>query len=722
MCIIIQNAVLMEVFNPKNNLNFFKKLTNQYKSETKSEVFPVLIISLFVLLLFGVDVFFALRNNIAIEPYVIPITIIVNILLLVGIFKSKTSNKFVPIVCFLFLGVISGLILMNGLSTGICFYYIPVLIVYIIFGSDLRHKIKFRLFFLNVLIFLGVLIFSFLKNTNGSKTFVLNSLFIYRLNAAIIFSAILLRYLMPTYINKENLIARKNYAEALFQSNLDAIIIFDNKTKEIIDYNKKASLLFELPYELRLNGLYISQLMMRYLSADNEHMEILMNDIPQNWQGEANFRTHNKREFIGYISTTSYTKDAKDFQILTIRDITKMKEPEKELSGYKASLENSTQVKTRFLSSMSHELRTPLNGIIGTSNLILEDATISENAREQLKLQLYSSEHMLSIINDILDFSKIDSGKMEFNRQTFNLLDILQKIVKAFENQFKNNNLDFTFEYDEKLKGINVVSDQVKLSQVLNNLLSNALKFTLQGKVILKALVNDETTENVQVTFKVIDTGIGIKVEKQAEIFEGFSQVHSDDLKRKFGGTGLGLTISKKLVDLFGGSLKVESEFGKGSCFLFDINFKKQTEIQKTIVKSDIPYAQIDIRGVRILIVEDNEINVTILRGFLLKWGIRVKEANNGIHALELLKYHTFDLILMDLEMPEMNGYTAANIIRETNKEIPIIAFTATLLEDMNKLISEGGFNDYILKPFRPADLKSKIELYSPHRKIDYSS
>jgi signal transduction histidine kinase/CheY-like chemotaxis protein len=712
----------MEVFTPENKTNFFKKIANQYKSETNSEVFPVIIVSLFVVVLFGVDVFFAIKNKIPIEPIVIPITIVVNILLLFGIFTGKTSNKFIPIVCFLFLASIGSLILINGLSTGIYFYYIPVLIVYIIFGSDLRHKIKFRLFFFNVLLFLGVIVFSFLYDKTSAINFILNSLFIYRINAAIIFSAILLRYLMPTYINKENFIARKNYAEALFQTNLDAFIIFDNTNKEIIDYNKKASLLLELPMELRLNGLYISQLMMRYLTSDNVHMDVLMNNIPQNWQGEANFKTHNKREFVGYISTSTYIKDAKEFQILSIRDITKMKEPEKELSGYKASLENSTQVKTRFLSSMSHELRTPLNGIIGTSNLILEDETISENAREQLKLQLYSSEHMLSIINDILDFSKIDSGKMEFNRQTFNLLDVLQKIVKAFENQFKNNNLDFEFVSDEDLVGIHVVSDQVKLSQVLNNLLSNALKFTLQGKVILQVLVSAETNESVSVLFKIIDTGIGIKEEKQTIIFDGFSQVHADDLKRKFGGTGLGLTISKKLVELFGGKLTVESEFGKGSCFSFGITFKKQTEIQKPVVSSDMPFAQIDIRGVRVLIVEDNEINVTILRGFLLKWGIRVKEASNGIHALELLKYHTFDLILMDLEMPEMNGYTAANIIRETDKTIPIIAFTATLLEDMNTLISEGGFNDYMLKPFRPAELKKKIELYSPHRKIDYSS
>jgi signal transduction histidine kinase/CheY-like chemotaxis protein len=710
----------MVVAYPENVDGIFKRMARQFRSELKSEAFPVLISVLLFLSIFSADILLAIHQNISYEPFGFIIITCLNVTLAILMYLNKKNYKFVPFNCFIILLGLAFLIINNGVATGCFFYYVPVIIVYVIYGSDLRRKITFRLFYATIILFLTIITCSFLFTKVNVTNFNFNTLFIFRVNSSVIVSSLFLRYLMPTYINRENLIARKNYSEALFQSNINAYIVFNNETKEIIDYNKRAALLFELPIELRLNGLYISQLMMRYLTAENEHLDMLMNDIPQNWQGEANFRTHNKKEFVGFINTSSYIKDGETFQILSIKDITEMKEPEKQLSGYKASLENSTQVKTRFLSSMSHELRTPLNGIIGTSNLILEDETISENAKEQLKLQLYSSEHMLSIINDILDFSKIDSGKMEFNRQTFNLLDVLQKIVKAFETQFKNNNLAFEFVNDEDLVGIYVVSDQVKLSQILNNLLSNALKFTLQGKVVLQALVSAETNESVSVIFKVIDTGIGIKQEKQTVIFDGFSQVHADDLKRKFGGTGLGLTISKKLVELFGGNLRVESEFGKGSCFSFDIIFKKQTEIQKPNLPLDIPLVQIDIRGVRVLIVEDNEINVTILRGFLLKWGIRVKEASNGIHALELLKYHTFDLILMDLEMPEMNGYTAANIIRETDKMIPIIAFTATLLEDMNKLISEGGFNDFMLKPFRPAELKKKIELYSPHRKIDY--
>jgi signal transduction histidine kinase/CheY-like chemotaxis protein len=711
----------MDTSGQENIPGVIQRVAQQFRKEARSEGFPVLISVFLFLSIFSTDIVLSLQQHLPYEAIAFGVITVVNIIVAVLLDTRRKSHQFVPFNCFFILLVIAFLVLKNGFASGSYLYYMPVIIVFVIYGSDLRRKINFRLFYFTISIFLIIISLGFIYSVKGRDSFVFNSLFIFRLNASVIISAMCLRYLMPIYINKKSVLTRKNYAEVLFQSGTVAYIIVDNDTKEITDYNKRASLLFELPLELRLNGLYISQFMMRYLAADSENLETLMNGIPSDWQGEALFRTHARREFAVALETHTFISGSKELQVLCIQDISGMKEPEKELDRYKARLENSVKVKTRFLSSMSHELRTPLNGIIGTSNLMMEDETISAKAREQLKLQLYSSEHMLSIINDILDFSKIDSGKMEFSWQTFNLPGILQKIESTFENQFKNNGLDFELLLDDKLHGINVVSDPVKFSQVLNNLISNALKFTLQGKVVLQAMVDDETAENISVVFKVKDTGIGIKEDKLDIIFEGFSQVHADDLKRKFGGTGLGLTISKKMAELFGGSLTVESEFGKGSCFTFSINFKKQGQVQRPVIQPDIPFAQVDIRGVRVLIVEDNEINAAVLKGFLLKWGIRVKEAGNGIHALELLKYHKFDLILMDLEMPEMNGYTAVNIIRETDKTIPVIAFTATLLEDMNALVAEEGFDDYILKPFRPAELKKKIEMYAPHRKIEYA-
>ena len=211
--------------------------------------------------------------------------------------------------------------------------------------------------------------------------------------------------------------------------------------------------------------------------------------------------------------------------------------------------------------------------------------------------------------------------------------------------------------------------------------------------------------------------------EKQEEIFEGFTQVHADDLKRRFGGTGLGLAISQKLTYLFGSKILVNSEPGKGACFYFSLELTRHIEEkmpdEQIALAAEIP--NIDIRGVRILIVEDNEINATVLKTFLTKWGIRIMEATHGVQALELLKYHKFDMIFMDLEMPEMNGYAATAAIRANNNQVPVIAFTATLLEDMETLVTQKGFNDYILKPFKPAALKGKIEKFAPHRVIEYA-
>jgi signal transduction histidine kinase/CheY-like chemotaxis protein len=549
----------------------------------------------------------------------------------------------------------------------------------------------------------------------------LSNLFIFFITVTVILSLLLARYIFavftPASLTKEKL----NYSQAFFQSTLDACIIFDKETKEIIECNKRAVILFDVADELSIKGLYLSQLMIRYLSDRSINLELLMNDIPDGWHGEATFRTQTKAEFEAYISSITYFTDGKGYQMLIIRDISSFKMAGKELASSKEKFENSAKVKTRFLAGMSHELRTPLNGIIGTANLILAEKNLPDTVISNANLQLYSSEHMLSIINDILDYSKIDEGKMEINNQPFNLLKALQAVVQFFESQFEKRNIELVFKHGPQLKNINILSDEVKLRQVLNNLISNALKFTIQGKVTLTALIDAETAEEVSVSFIIKDTGIGIKKEQQVEIFESFAQVHANDLKRRFGGTGLGLTISEKLVNLFGGTIVVESDLGHGASFGFTLLFKKDINLQPQIINVENYTSPVDIRGVRILVVEDNEINATVLNMFLKKWGIRTKEAGNGLHAIELLKFHQFDLILMDLEMPEMNGYAATKIIRETDTSIPIIAFTATLLDDMDNLITKEGFNDYILKPFKPADLKKIIEKFAPNRKIEYA-
>ena len=512
------------------------------------------------------------------------------------------------------------------------------------------------------------------------------------------------------------------YQEALLELYVDAYVVVNHETKDIVDFNERMLNMFLLPPEVDLKKLQITQVMMRYLSDDSDNKELVMNNIPDFWQGEAGFITHKKDKFFASIKSNVFYKDDTKFQIISIRNITEKKIAEQELKIYKDNVENAAQAKARFLSSMSHELRTPLNGIIGTSNLVLMEPNLPENIKKHINILRYSSEHMLGIINDILDFSKIDAGKLELKKQLFNLKDCIENTVKSFEVQFESNDSAFVFLSPPELSDINIISDEITLSQIFNNLLSNALKFTMGGKVTFSVKIEKADEKTSTILFEVKDTGIGIPKEKQEEIFQGFAQVHADELSRKFGGTGLGLTISERLVNKFGGKLEVESALGEGARFYFSIPFTnaKAKEIKVKDENNMVVECIKDTKGLRILIVEDNEINASILTSFLKKWGIRIKEAGNGIQALELIKYHKFDLILMDLEMPEMNGYEAIKQIRETDKITPVLAFTATLLENMDSLISETGFNDYVLKPYRPAELKKKILEYAPHRIVDY--
>jgi signal transduction histidine kinase len=638
------------------------------------------------------------------------------------LFLQKGNKKEIfPIIVFtVSTAILSFIYLKNGFFGGSCFYFFPVTLGYINSSTTIANKRRFQFLTLIVLFISAIGIIQYAVIHPVTEISSGGILFTFRFIASLLFSGLLItNYLLlhPSYrkISKES-----TYQEALFHSYMDGYIIFDKETLEIDDYNESLVKMFDLPDTINFHGLYISQLMMRYLAEDSENLELLMNKIPDDWTGEATFLNYTKKRFDVILKSFSFVKEDNQFLLLTIRNITEITKAKEDLVIYKEKMEKAAKAKARFLSNMSHELRTPLNGIIGTSNLILTENNLPDNIINHINILRHSSEHMLGIINDILDFSKIDAGKLELNKHVFNMKESLDKLTKSFANEYERKKIELLFTHDPRIGTINLLSDQVKLRQVLANLLSNALKFTISGHVMLNVTIEELTEKSVTLFFEVEDTGIGIPKEKHQEIFYDFVQVNDNDLRR-FDGTGLGLTISEKLVNAFGGKLQVESELEKGSRFYFTAKFDLAPEPVKTkqeITNDGVPP---DIRGVRILMVEDNEINAGILRSFLLKWEIRIKEARNGVHALELLKYHKFDLILMDLEMPEMDGYTALKKIRETDTKTPIIAFTAALLENMDSLITESGFNDYVLKPFRPGDLKKKIELYAPHRKIEYN-
>jgi signal transduction histidine kinase/CheY-like chemotaxis protein len=383
------------------------------------------------------------------------------------------------------------------------------------------------------------------------------------------------------------------------------------------------------------------------------------------------------------------------------------KNKEEQLTTAKEKAEESSKAKLQFLSNMSHELRTPLNGIIGTTNLLqLEDHTVHQ--KEHFELLQYSSSNMLNLVNDVLDFSKIESGKIELEQRKFNIETFIKNIYNSFAQQFEAKQLYFKLATDEDLN-VNIISDDIRLGQILNNLLANALKFTHIGGVTLFVKITHLTLDRINIAFAVTDTGIGIPTQKLDTIFESFIQADLNTT-RKYGGTGLGLSISKKLTEVFKSTLKVTSEVHKGSTFYFDITVPKN--MSSITVEEKIEEDIKSLEGLDILIAEDNKINMLIARKFLIKWGAQLTEAVNGIEAIECCKKRSFDVVLLDLEMPEADGYTALEEIRKIHPKLPAFAFTATAFENIEQVLYSKGFNDYILKPFAPNELNLKLAQY----------
>jgi signal transduction histidine kinase/ActR/RegA family two-component response regulator len=375
--------------------------------------------------------------------------------------------------------------------------------------------------------------------------------------------------------------------------------------------------------------------------------------------------------------------------------------------------ENANKSKSDFLSNMSHELRTPLNGIIGATNLLMHEPA-SSSQKKYYEVLAHTSDHMLNLVNHILDFSKIKEGKINLDRNVFNMKDSLSRLCRVYKTQNTHEEVIFEYEIDETLNKA-VISDDLRINQILLNLLSNAFKFTKKGTVSLKAKLIASNIDNIEIRFVVKDTGIGIKPEEISKIFECFEQA-DNSTTRNFGGTGLGLSISKQLVSLFNSTLYVKSKVGEGSEFYFDIT----TTLDKSVKEEELDFdfsTKKKLEGLKVLVAEDNKVNMMVLLTFLKKWNVNYSEAINGVEALKKYRTNDFDLILMDLEMPEMDGYTTLKIIRETNNNIPILAFTAALYDGMAGDLEKKGFTDYLHKPFNPADLYTKISKYASSKR-----
>lgn len=414
-------------------------------------------------------------------------------------------------------------------------------------------------------------------------------------------------------------------------------------------------------------------------------------------------------------------KQVKGFQTVA-RDITERKRVEEELIYAKQEAERSMRAKEQFLSVMSHEIRTPLNAVIGLTHLLLEENPLPEQI-EQLHAIKFSADNLMFIINDILDFSKIESGKVSFENIDFDLKNIYKGIFQSLNFKAAEKNLQLQFHLDKNMP-TRLMGDPVRLNQILLNLVSNAVKFTDKGYVRVTTKVCSHIKDKLTLEFTVADTGIGIAEDNIASIFESFTQA-SSETTRKFGGTGLGLTITKRLVELQGGEINVRSKLGLGSEFIVRLSFGlfySQTE-QNT--KKFTKQPADNLEGVHILLVEDNKMNQLVASKFLKRWGATLDIAENGIEAITILEKQTYHLILMDLQMPQMDGYAASQFIRSNMPHLqhtPILALTASVMLDIRRNVLDVGMNDYITKPFDPQELFSKIRQYTSHKPAGYKA
>lgn len=437
--------------------------------------------------------------------------------------------------------------------------------------------------------------------------------------------------------------------------------------------------------------------------------ELLETILPQkttfeDYEVEHNFATIGKRIMLLNARQIEQASGKERIILLAIEDITERRVVEDRLKHAREEAEKANKSKSEFLANMSHEIRTPLNGVLGLTELVLK-TNLDEKQRDYLEKARTSSKALLHIINDLLDYSKMEAGKLDLENRVFWLESVMSNIRDLFEYQANKKGLSLNIAGDYKLT---LVGDALRLTQILTNIVGNAIKFTDKGSIDIKVELVHEDKYYKKLKFSIKDSGKGMSKEVQENLFKKFTQADSS-ITRQYGGTGLGLSISKHLVQLMSGEISVKSKEAEGSTFFFSVAFKKATDKKKNtlIVKSETPKFNTDlIKSARILLVEDNKINQTVAIGVLENLNLTVEVANNGKEAVEMIDAgNKYDLILMDLQMPIMDGFEASKHIKKINKNIPIVALSAAVMQEDIVKASEAEMSAHLAKPINEDEL-----------------
>jgi len=509
--------------------------------------------------------------------------------------------------------------------------------------------------------------------------------------------------------NQKDLLKSQEWYQDIISKSKDAIYICDLEG-QLVDFNKSMNTLFgRSPKELQTSDIHNlmhsskrrNEFLVRLVAAkkvENFEMEIERKSGERR-QCLINARMLESAELIGYTGI--------------IRDITEQKQAEA-LKKARDIARQSAQLKEQFIASISHEMRTPMNAILGMSNLVLKTNLNTEQFNYISSIK-QSSEILLGVVNDILQISEIQNGKVKFENKNFDLHALMKNLINVMQYKSEEKDLELKLVMEEGTPKV-IRGDKLRLNQILYNLVGNAVKFTDSGHVKIMVVNLNQNNYSVQIKFMVEDTGIGIPQEKVDAIFESFTRIRTKD--RIFEGTGLGLSIAKNLVEQQGGKIGVSSEKNVGSTFYFDLIFEIGDELEKES-KRITPTLLPENTSFKLLLVEDHKMNQLVARKTLEKqWkNIDIVIANHGLEAIEILENQPFDIILMDLQMPKMDGYEATQHIRHKMSpeiaSLPILVMTAHAHISQDEKFKEYGMDDYVLKPFEPEQLFQKISQYA---------